>query len=183
MADERFDLSYTGLIAPGADPERARERLSAIFKLSDKGAERLFTGKPVIVKRNVDGATAEQFEKVFAHAGAVLTITRVEVTEQAEATAVAADSLDPPQVQGIDTSHLTLAPAPDPMNLEAPATTDFPDMDLSHLSLVPGDAWTLEDCEPPPTPIPELDTSYLILEPLPAGSDRESEPRAEQKPR
>jgi hypothetical protein len=172
MADERFDLSYKGLIAPGADSDRARERLSAIFKLTAKGAERLFTGKPVIVKRNVDATTAAQFEKVFAHAGAVLTVTPVEGTGLPEA-AVEPDSTEPPKPQGIDTSHLSLAPAPDPVYLEEPSTFVFPDLDLSHLSLVPGDDWTLEDCEPPSTPIPELDTSYLILEPLPASTDRE----------
>ena len=173
MADERFDLSYTGLIAPGADSGRARERLTAIFKLTDKGAERLFTGKPVIVKRNVDAATAAQFEKVFAHAGAVLTVTPVESMGLPETAATGPDSSEPPEPQGIDTSHLSLAPAPDPINLEEPLTHVFPDFDLSHLSLVPGDDWTLEDCERLSTPIPELDTSYLILEPLPTGADRE----------
>jgi hypothetical protein len=173
MADERFDLSYKGLIAPGADPDRARERLTAIFKLTDKGAERLFTGKPVIVKRDVDAATAAQLEKVFAHAGAVLTVTPVEGTGLPESAVAAPHSSEPPQIQGIDTSHLSLAPAPDPIYLEEPSAASFPEIDLSHLSLVPGDDWTLQDCEPPSTPIPELDTSYLILEPLPIGTDRE----------
>ena len=174
MADERFDLSYKGLIAPGADPDRARERLTAIFKLTEKGAERLFTGKPVIVKRNVDAALAAQMEKVFANAGAVLTVTRVgDDPEPPETAAVGPEPFEPPQLQGIDTSHLSLAPAPDPIYLEEPSETRFPEIDLSHLSLVPGDDWTLEDCEPPATPIPELDTSYLILEPLPSGTDQE----------
>jgi hypothetical protein len=173
MSEERFDLSYEGLIAPGADPDRARTRLTAVFKLTDKGVERLFTGKPVIVKRNVDAATAAQFEKVFAHAGAVLTVTPVEGSGLPELAAVGADSSEPPQSRGIDTSHLSLAPSPDPVYLEETASTSFPEIDLSGLSLVPGNDWTLEDCEPPPTPVPELDTSYLILEPLPTPPDRE----------
>jgi hypothetical protein len=59
MAEERFDLSYRGDLVPGADPARVRERLTAIFKLSDAGAQRLFTGRPVIVKRDADAETAD----------------------------------------------------------------------------------------------------------------------------
>lgn len=180
MADERFDLSYKGLIAPGADPDLARERLTAIFKLTDKGAERLFTGKPVIVKRNADAATAAQLEKVFAHAGAILTVTPIEDAGLPASTAAERDALEPSRAQGIDSSHLSLAPAPDPVYLEEPPSTSFPEIDLSHLSLVSGDDWTFEDCEPPPTPIPELDTSYLTLEPLPAPADPGQDPKADK---
>ncbi len=177
MADERFDLSYKGLIAPGADAEHARQRLTAIFKLTDKGGERLFTGKPVIVKRNVDAATAAKLEKVFAQAGAILTVTPVEGSEapvdnlaESETSTLAA-----PQVATIDTSHLSLAPLFGFLEDEPEASV--PALDLGYLSLVPGDDWTLEDCEPPPTPVPEPDLSYLSLEPTPEGSDRETDPR------
>jgi hypothetical protein len=180
MADERFDLSYKGLIAPGADPDHARKRLTAIFKLTDKGVERLFTGKPVIVKRDVDAATAAQFEKVFAHAGAILTVTPVEGTGLSESQEPAGgpDSVEPPQTHGIDTSHLSLAPQGGV--LEEPPAIGIPDLDLRYLSLVPGDNWTLEDCEPPPTPIPEPDLSYLSLEPTAPAAARETDPRLDR---
>lgn len=164
MADERFDLSYRGLIAPGADPEQARRRLAALFKLSDAGADRLFTGKPVIVKRDVDAATAAQFRKVFAHAGAVLTVVAAGVAESAEQS--------PPQTP--EGTPLTLAPLSGP--LEQPPEAPFPALDLSYLSLIPGDDWTLEDCAPPPTPIQQLDLSHLTLEPPPP-ADRDTDPR------
>jgi hypothetical protein len=164
MSEERFDLSYKGLIAPGADPEHTRQRLSAVFKLSDQGAERLFTGRPVIVKRDVDADTAARFEKIFAQTGAVLTITPVEGAGLPDSDHLegAADS-EPAQVRSIDTAHLTLAPPGG--DLEEPPVGGGPDLDLSYLSLISGDDWTLADCEPPATPIPEPDISYLSLEP------------------
>jgi len=166
MSDERFDLSYLGLIAPGADPEQVRQRLRAVFKLTDKGTERLFTGRPVIVKRGVDFATATRFETIFAHAGATLTITRVEGLSGPDSV----DAMDaPPRVRTIDTGHLSLAPQGG--HLEEPPIGGGPDLDISYLSLVPGDQWTLADCAPPPTPTPEPDISYLSLAPV--------EPRAE----
>jgi hypothetical protein len=51
--------------------------------------------------------------------------------------------------------------------LEEPPPTVSLNLDLSYLTLVEGDDWTLEDCEPPPTPIPLPDLSYLTLVPLP----------------
>lgn len=174
MSDARFDLSYIGLIAPGADPELARQRLSDIFRLSEKGAERLFAGRPVVVKRGVDAATAARFEKIFAHAGAILTVTPVERVEYSDREDLAAmDTVEPTQVQDIDTTHLALAPLPGGP-LEEPLVGVGPDLDLSYLALVPGDDWTLEDCEAPATPIPEPDISYLSLVPI--------EPQLEPEP-
>jgi len=177
MPDERFDLSYQGLLAPGADPQRARERLTAIFKLSEQGADRLFTGKPVVVKRNVDAATVAQFQKVFAHAGAVLTVTSVLNVDDGPAppsllSAEREETADTPVQAG---SPLSLAPNYDV--LEAGPTAAVPAMDLSYLSLVPGDEWTLEDCQPLPTPIPEPDLSYLSLTPLDPVLEREPDPK------
>jgi len=163
MSDERFDLSYLGLIAPGADPEQVRRRLRAVFKLTDKGTERLFTGRPVIVKRAVDFATATRFEKIFARAGATLTIARVEARSEPDSEdATTADATA--RVRTIDTEQLSLAPQSG--RLEEPPIGGGPDLDISYLSLVPGDQWTLADCAPPPTPTPEPDISYLSLAPV-----------------
>jgi hypothetical protein len=162
MSEQRFDLTYSGLIAPGADPDQARQRLAAVFKLSEQAAERLFTGQPVVVKRDVDEAAAARFKKVFAQAGAVLTITAVAGPEVV-ADLAGADPATAPQANGMDGAHLALAP-PGGV-LEPPPDAEPPQLDTSHLSLVAGENWSLEDCEPPPTPIPEPDISYLSLVP------------------
>lgn len=173
MSDQRFDLTYKGLVAPGADPETARQRLTGVFKLSDKGAERLFTGRPVVVKRDVDAATAGRFKKIFAHAGAVLTITPVADSGSAADQELAA--APPPQADDPrDGAPLSLAPQWG--DLESPPAAAPPVLDLSYLSLVPGDKWTLEDCQAPPTPIPELDTSALELEPLQPRTEHTTDP-------
>jgi hypothetical protein len=162
MSEQRYDLSYRGLLCTGADPEEVRRRLSAIFKLNDAGLARLFTGKPVIVKRDVDADTAAQFERLFTQAGAELTVVALETTEPEP---VAAEADDGPQGLSIDTSMLALAPPGGVLEEPPPAVSA--ELDISYLSLVTGDDWTLADCEPPPTPIPLPDLSYLTLVPLP----------------
>lgn len=177
MSDQRFDLTYKGLVAPGADPETTRERLTGVFKLSDKGAERLFTGRPVVVKRDVDAATAGRFKKIFAHAGAVLTITPVADSGSAANQDLAAAPPPPAGAQvGGPSEGTPLSLAPQWGDLEPPPAAAPPVLDLSYLSLVPGDNWTLEDCEAPPTPIPELDTSALQLEPLQPRTEHTTDP-------
>lgn len=164
MAEQRYDLSYRGLLSPGADPQEARRRLGAIFKLNEAGLDRLFTGKPVIVKRDVDAVTAAQFERLFAQAGAELTVVPLEGGDP-QPEPPAPGEVEPPQGLIIDTSLLSLAP-PGGV-LEEPPPAVAPELDISYLSLVPGDDWTLADCDPPPTPIPLPDLSYLTLVPLP----------------
>jgi hypothetical protein len=178
MADQRYDLSYRGLLRPGADPEETRRRLGAIFKLNEAGLERLFTGKPVVVKRDVDAATAAHFERLFAQAGAELSVVPLDtggpVPAVPPAVAPVSVSVAAAEVESqglsIDISMLSLAP-PGGVLEEPPPSVSL-ELDISYLSLVPGDDWTLEDCEPPPTPIPLPDLSYLTLVPM-----AETEPR------
>lgn len=195
MSDQRFDLTYRGLIAAGADPAQTRERLTQIFKLNEKGVERLFTGKPVVVKRDVDAAIAAQFEKIFARAGAVLTVTpidssggRFEPAERPDSSDFGADSGSASEPDDLPPflhrDHAGPAAAPSGLSLapqfgdleEAPAAA-APDIDISYLSLVSGNDWTLEDCDPPPTPVPEPDLSYLALEPISESRDDPDRPK------
>ncbi|RKT43098.1 hypothetical protein [Thiocapsa rosea] len=197
MAEERFDLSYKGDLAPGADPARVRERLTALFKLSEAGAERLFTGRPVIVKRNADAATTARFTEVFEHAGARLTVTPLNTplntprnTEAQPLTsgnateAVSALHRDPsPQPDSPDDSAnppLSLATAQDGF-LEPSRTVNIAAFDTGELSLVSGQDWSLADCEPLPTPIPIPDIDYLSLAEIepPDESPRSERPRSE----
>ncbi|HSO82780.1 hypothetical protein [Thiocapsa sp.] len=193
MAERRFDLSYKGDLAPGADLARARERLTALFKLSATGAERLFTGRPVIVKRNVDAATTARFTEVFEQAGALLTVTPLDPPLNIEAPSGKAPGTAPashrnhplrpesPEGSGADALPLSLATTQDDF-LEPTRTVNIAAFDTGELSLVSGQNWSLSDCELPPAPIPIPDIGYLSLaemEPPAEGSQTES-PRSEE---
>ena len=146
MTEDRYDLSFDGTLSPEADPDEVRRRLMAIFKLSESGAQRLFTGRAMIVKRNVDAATAAQFQQVFATAGAVLRLSRVESADGRDQPGADQPSGDdvraPVSGRAIDTSGLSLAPPGG--RLEEPPEYVIPVLDLSHLSLVPGEPLSLE---------------------------------------
>jgi hypothetical protein len=159
MAEERFDLSYAGDLVPGADPTIVRERLTAAFKLSDQGIERLFTGQPVIVKRSADAATVARFERVFTQAGAILRISRTETPSDADDPEVAPAQLA--ERPADSAAGLTLAT--DASFLEEPRTVNISRFDTGSLSLVSGQDWSLADCEPPSKPAPIPDIGHLRL--------------------
>ncbi|MFD2111781.1 hypothetical protein [Thiorhodococcus fuscus] len=164
MAEQRFDIAFDGRMIPGADPVLARRRLQSLFKLDEAGIARLFSGKPVFIKRDVDAPTANQFEKVFNQLGAILRLIPIEADDEAQ---------DQSFSSSVETgSQLSLAPQDG--FLEEPPTVKMPDLDLSHLSLVQGSDWSLEDCEAPPPATQTPDTSHLSLaeiEPDPATKD------------
>ncbi len=146
MAEERFDLSYKGDLAPGADPASVRERLTAVFKLSAAGAERLFTGRPVILKRNADAVAAARFTEVFEQAGAILTVTPLTTESGSEApdndtdAASAPDRIPPPRQVSRDraTDAATLSLAAQDGFLEEPRTVNIAAFDTGGLNLVSG---------------------------------------------
>ncbi len=70
MSETRYCVVYKGEIQEGRDPEQVRTDLTSLFKLSGDKAEKLFSGEPVVVKKDTDEATARKYEELFELAGA-----------------------------------------------------------------------------------------------------------------
>ena len=197
MSGARFDILFDGTLKPDADPRLARERLGAAFKLDAAGIERLFTGKPVAVKRDADLTTAARYKRVFEEAGAIVTLRAIEAPEPTVAPpSPAVTPTDRTPAAAAPESVVTRAPS-EPRSdtevgakadgvsanltaeggfefLEEPPKVKMPDLDLSHLSLVGGSDWSLADCEQTPEPVHIPDISHLRLdeiEPTPDDND------------
>lgn len=71
MADAEYQIVFRGEVT-GELPEHAvKQNLAAMFKMPESRVEGLFSGKPMVVKKGVDEATARKFETAFRKAGAV----------------------------------------------------------------------------------------------------------------
>jgi hypothetical protein len=179
MPADRFDVIFRGQLMEGQDSEHARQEVGRLFKANDAQLQRLFSGKPVSIKQNVDMDTASRYRLAFRQAGALVEIRAsrpadapkpVRTTEKTNADF----SLSPANTGSLEAyaARVTPAPLPDISALSLAAAgsdheqapnTSPPDIDIDALSLVPGQDWSLEDCQPPPLPIVEPDISELDL--------------------
>jgi hypothetical protein len=169
MTENRYDITFAGELAPGTDPAEARRRIQTLFKLSDEAAHRLFGKRPATIKRGVDNATVVRYREAFRKAGAFIRVEPVPTSADllpAKTTAapkLVEDEPKPPAAPRPRAAGLQLTPLEDDRPLEAPPVVNARKIDISYLSLVPGNDWTLADCEPPPPLIPVPDISHLRI--------------------
>jgi len=70
MSDRKFNIVFDGSVINGSDPLEVKTRVKQLFKLDDAAADRMFSGSPIVIKKNVDRKTATQFQKALSNAGA-----------------------------------------------------------------------------------------------------------------
>jgi len=81
-----YNVIFEGKTTPGKDIDTVKKALGNLLKADANGIERLFSGKPVSVKKNASAATAEKFQKAFTAAGAICSIKPLDVPAEAETT-------------------------------------------------------------------------------------------------
>lgn len=69
--DNLYKVVFRGDVAPGHSLMDVRVRLQELFRLDDQGINKLFVGRPIAIKKNLDEATARKWCEVLAKAGAV----------------------------------------------------------------------------------------------------------------
>ncbi len=142
MADERFDLIFRGDIVLGQPLADVKARLQQLFKTDADKIERLFTGRPVAVKRRLDLATAQKYQQVLHKAGA-----QVEVVPARAEPDRAAESARPAQTAA--PRGLTLAPVGLLLKPSERARLTPVSVDISGLSLRPAQGLLLDASERP----------------------------------
>jgi hypothetical protein len=78
MTEQKIDIYFRGDIAPGEKIMDVRERLKKLFKADDEQMQRLFSGRPAVIRRNLDGPAAEQYSQAMLKAGALVELRPVE---------------------------------------------------------------------------------------------------------
>lgn len=69
MAD-RFNIIFDGEIAEGQNLASVKERMMKLLKIDERAIGIMFAGGPVVVRKDVDQAMGQRYEKVFNAAGA-----------------------------------------------------------------------------------------------------------------
>lgn len=126
----QYNIIFEGKVLPGKDVDSVKKGLMALLKADTKAIDRLFSGNPVVIQKNVDEATAEKFRKAFESAGALCAVEPVQ--EVKEAAKPAGSVEEKPEV--------TAPPKPvaAPVSAKTVQTADGSEMIITNIETVPG---------------------------------------------
>ncbi|MEJ2047911.1 MAG: hypothetical protein P8X92_08415 [Dehalococcoidia bacterium] len=71
MSEKRYDVIFSGKLVEGARLEQVKANVAKLFKVEVSKVERLFTGKPVMIKKGVNEETAKKYLIAMKKAGAL----------------------------------------------------------------------------------------------------------------
>jgi hypothetical protein len=135
--NEKYRLVFRGEILEGQHRAVVKRRLMELMKLSEAQTEKLFSGSPVTVKRDVDKKTAARYQMLFKQAGGQLRVlaqqtalTSAQDSALASGSAVAqsAGGAEAPAAEG---AAFTVETAYFPPPAEPPMEIDAPDYDIA----------------------------------------------------
>jgi len=139
-----------------------RQRLQTLFKLDDERTAKLFSGRPMAIRRDLDEANAEKYRETLLKVGALIEL-RPAATEDTKSTAVAEPATKNPPAEAE-----VVADAPEPVPSEAEVETnenpdEAPD---GAFSLAPAGSDVLKPEERAVVVPVEVDISSLDVDPV-----------------
>jgi hypothetical protein len=161
--DEKYRLVFRGEILEGQHRAVVKRRLSELMELSDAQLENLFSGDPVVIKRDVDKSTAAKYQTLFKQAGGRLQVLPQRTGEPPARRAVSQegnDSASSASGAGTDvraasfTVVTNYAPPPD----EPRAEIDAPDFDVAAVGT---NILDVVDSEPVMMPDPDFELAEV----------------------
>ena len=65
MSDQLFEVAFSGKISEGADLDDVKTKVGKMFSADEAKLAQLFSGKRIVIKKNVDQATATKYKTAF----------------------------------------------------------------------------------------------------------------------
>ena len=70
MSDELFEVAFSGQIDDNADLVEVKGKIAKMFHADETKLAQLFSGKRIVIKRNIDAQTAAKYQTALERAGA-----------------------------------------------------------------------------------------------------------------
>lgn len=148
MEQPLFDIMFNGELVEGTDTKTAKQNLAKLFKSTPESMDKLFTGKPQVLKRGVDKAEALKY-KAALHKAGVLARFKAHQTDTT-------DTAPPPPSQAT-APQIAAKPASQTAPTEQSNTAD------EDWSLAPTGSELLKANEKKPIVNADIDTSSIKL--------------------
>ncbi len=163
MSDQLFEVAFSGKVSDGANPDEVRVRVGKMFNADEAKLAQLFSGKRIVIKKNIDQATASKYQTALTRAGAECEVVQ---TGGAAAAAPAAEPAAPaaaaaPAAQEYETSYDgEVAPPPqtDPLGITGAQIEDLA------VSIAPVGSELKDDYQAPEEP--DIDITGFDIAPV-----------------
>jgi len=106
MAEDVYQINFSGEIAPGFEADSVKLQIAKLFKANDKQIEIFFSGKKVVVKNKVDLATAKKYYATLAKLGAVCQVQSMSTGETISISTAKAQSSSPQDGGNVSTANV-----------------------------------------------------------------------------
>ncbi len=126
-----YNIVFEGKTVPGKEIDLVKKALMNILKADDQSIDRLFSGKRVLIRKNVEAGTAKKFLKAFEDVGAVCNLEQVKVSGEVSA---------PNQQEGIEMTEADSGKnqVVKPESAQSVRTADGEEMIITNIETVPG---------------------------------------------
>ena len=170
MSDQLYEVAFSGQIGEGANLDEVKAKVAKMFNADDAKLAQLFSGKRVVIKKNIDKATAAKYQSALNRAGAECEINPpvgsaapAPATASAPAAAAVAEksasaASSAVQIEAGDHGEVPPPPATDPLGITA---SDIEDLQVSVAPV--GSAMQDEYQE---VETPEFDLSEMDMAPV-----------------
>ena len=165
-----FEIVFRGDLVAGHNILEVKQALQTQFNLNQTSVEKMFSGKPVVLKKGLAEAEAEKFRDAFQHAGAQVQLREVSEPQPELMQAPATPQNEPVNSEKTDSSGgvdsgLELKPEGTPVLTEDERQpVQARDVDISGIALAPEGSDVLDDQDKRVYENMDIDTSHLDLE-------------------
>ncbi|RML52733.1 hypothetical protein PSCFBP3800_04391 [Pseudomonas syringae group genomosp. 3] len=157
-----YEIVFSAELVAGAQPEKVRANLGKLFQADAERLELLFSGRRLVLKNNLDAATAEKYRATLERAGAVVQVLEMNVPPPMEEVELAPPPDEPTWLRKASGSTGRLQIKPRDAYMAAFMDVDAPDYSVADTGA------DMSEAKPEPV-APLLDLSRLSL--APPGSD------------
>jgi len=124
MSDQLYEVAFSGQISEGADLDDVKAKVAKMFNADEAKLALLFSGKRIVIKKNIDQATAAKYQSALGRAGAQSEISPP-IATAAPAPAAAAKPASAVQIEAGDHGEVAPPPATDPLGITASEIEDL----------------------------------------------------------
>ena len=160
MTEQLYQIVFSGQLVDGVDPAQAKANLSKLYKTDVSKVEKLFKGKPVVLKKNLGEDAALRYMTALKNAGVICKLEDMPIAAGAAESGKPgpATTALPPKIDAGAFADVTVAPAGEVIMTHPKIAP--PAIDTSQLNMAPVGEDLIERTT---VKAPDIDTSSLSM--------------------